>query len=104
MTLKFSRGAEDEAASAVAWYNNQRDDLGFEFLDALQAFLEMIESGPRRYPRVDHINPGREVRHAIMRRFPDRVVFEIKSDQSLLVLAVAHTRRHPDYWQQRSNE
>ena len=104
MTLQFSQGAEEKAAAAVRWYNDQRDDLGDEFLDALQQMLAAIESTPRLYSKISGVNAHRELRHAVMRRFPYRIVFEVKCDLSLVVLAVAHVRRHPDYWHQRTDE
>lgn len=104
MTLKVSQGAEDDAAAAVAWYNDQRDELGFEFLDAFQRLLESIEVAPHRFSPVEGANRQRQLRQALMKRFPYRVIYEIQSDRSALVLAVAHVRRHPDYWRHRPSE
>lgn len=104
MKLRLSQSAEKDAANAVAWYNEQRDELGDEFLDELERLFEFIESGPRRYPIIGGTSPNRELRHAPMRRFPYRVVYEVKSRDSLLVLAVVHARRHPDHWKKRGND
>ncbi len=104
MTLRFSHAAENDAADAVAWYNDQRGQLGYEFLDALHHLLETIEVAPQRFPAVDETNLSRKLRHALMRRFPYRVIYEIQSEESLLVLAVAHVRRHPNFWRNRSKD
>jgi toxin ParE1/3/4 len=101
MTLRLSLGAEADAADAIAWYNDQRDGLGVKFYEALERLLETIEAAPQRFPKVEGRNRRRTVKQALMRRFPYRVIFEVKDDQSLLVLAVAHTSRRPNYWRNR---
>ena len=101
MTLQFSLAAEIEAAAAVDWYEAQREGLGEEFREALARLLENIESAPLRFPKVAGRNRQRHIRQGILRRFPYRVIFEIQDDQDCLVLAVAHTSRHPDYWKRR---
>ena len=104
MTLRISRGAEEDLAGAIGWYDEQRDGLGYEFHDAVYDLLETIEASPRRFPLIQGRNADHEIRHAQLGRFPYRLVFQIKSDQSMVVLAVAHTRRHPDYWHRRNEE
>lgn len=104
MTLKISRGAEEDAANAVSWYDEQREGLGTEFLNTLQPLFQRIEATPFQFPRVVGKNDRRHLRHGLLRRFPYRVVFEVKDDGTLLVLAVAHTSRHPDYWRNRPTE
>ena len=100
--LVISRAAEREAAEATDWYNARRSDLGFEFLEELQSQLAAIESDPERFARIQPTMAGREVRQARLTRFPYLVVFERKTDQTWVVLAVAHTSRRPGYWQYRS--
>lgn len=101
MTLQISWGAEQDGEEAVSWYDAQREGLGAEFLDELQHQLEIIESAPLRFPKLPRANDHRQIRQAILRRFPYRVIFETKEDLTLLVLAVAHTSRHADYWRGR---
>jgi hypothetical protein len=104
MTLHLGQGAEIEAADAVDWYNQQRDGLGLSFLEALERLLETIETAPKRFAKVDGTNPSRELPHALMRKFPYRIVFEVKSTGDLMVLAIAHARRHPNYWKGRLSD
>jgi toxin ParE1/3/4 len=101
MTLEISWGAEQDSSEAVSWYDEQREGLGAEFLDVLGRLLQRIEATPFQFPKIAGENEQRHLRHGVLRRFPYRVVFEVKDDHSLLVLAVAHTSRDPDYWRNR---
>ena len=88
--------AELDALEAASWYEGERADLGTEFLDELRTTFSRIEEGPQRFPVV-----FREVRRAILHRFPFGVFFIIESD-SVIVLAITHLRRHPSAWQKRA--
>ena len=87
--------AELDALDAGAWYEGERTGLGTEFLAELRATFSRIEEGPQRFPVVI-----REVRRAILRRFPFGVFFIIESDGAI-VLAITHLRRQPSVWQRR---
>ena len=88
--------AELDALEAASWYESERADLGTGFLDELRTTFSRIEEGPQRFPVV-----FREVRRAILHRFPFGVFFIIESD-SAVVLAITHLRRHPSAWQKRA--
>jgi plasmid stabilization system protein ParE len=101
MTLEFWRGATEDVASAVRWYDSQRPGLGGEFLDLLEHLFESIEAAPESFARDASAMDGRHLRQGLLRRFPYKVVFEIKPSGLVIVLAVAHTSRHPDFWKER---
>jgi len=96
MHLSLSPNAEKDIDSAAYWYHSQRKGLGAEFLSAVERLLTKIHAQPLLYPAFQH-SSNRNLRCAIVRRFPYRIVFEIKKQQ-IIVLAVAHTSRKPDYW------
>jgi hypothetical protein len=99
--VRIVQEAETEAAEAAEWYEERRQGLGIDFLDAFSRALEAIEQHPRRYLRISVRPTHREVRRILLKRFPYKVIFEIRSDE-VLVLAVAHVRRHPTYWRRRN--
>ncbi len=88
--------AELDALDAGAWYEGERAGLGTEFLTELRATFSRIEDGPHRFPVV-----SREVRRAILRRFPFGVFFIVEAE-SAIALAITHLRRHPSVWQRRA--
>jgi plasmid stabilization system protein ParE len=100
MRLSFSAGASHDLSEAWAWYNRQQPGLGAEFLSAVEPLLESIENRPLQFPKLE-TESARHLRYALVRRFPYRIIFEVGSDETLVVLAVAHTSRRPDYWSDR---
>lgn len=88
--------AELDALDAGAWYEDERAGLGAEFLTELRDTFARIEHGPHRFPVV-----FREVRRAILRRFPFGVFFVVDAE-TVIVLAVPHLRRNPTAWQNRA--
>ena len=90
--------AADEFVAATDWYNDQRADLGDEFLADAQAAARAL---PRRLVhRVldDHRHLG--VHLAPLAGWPYRLIYVIK-DSSYHVIALAHERRVPGYWSHR---
>ena len=103
MNVRLLAEAEVEAQDAARWYEARRTGLGEDFLQALSRGLEAIESHPTRYSRVANVLPDRDVRRILLKRFPYKIVFEIRPSETL-VIAVAHTHRHPTYWKHRGED
>jgi toxin ParE1/3/4 len=101
VNVRMRREAEAEAREAASWYDDQRFGLGTDFLDALTRALEAIESHPLCHARVAGLPAEREVRRALLDRFPYKVVYEMRGEEAV-VLAVAHNRRRPNYWEERN--
>ena len=103
MTLPFrtEREASAELGEAAAWYEQRRDGLGIEFLQAIHNALEFIA----RFPQAGTVVPGVPVdllvRRVPVRRFPFHVIYLEMSD-AIRVLAFAHDRRSPGYWHSRT--
>ncbi len=87
--------AELDALEAATWYEGERVGLGAQFLGELRATFLRIDEGPLRFPAV-----FREVRRAILHRFPFGVFFVVDAERAV-VLAITHLRRHPNTWQTR---
>jgi len=94
--IRLRDEAERDATLAASWYEEQRVGLGQEFLDELLATLEAISEHPHAYP-VLH----RDVRRALMRRFPFGVFFQTTASD-IVVVAVFHGSRHPRGWRRRA--
>ena len=80
---------------AAAYYEAQQTDLGKRFLAAIQDATNSILINPRLYPVV-----GLDVRRCLTKVFPFGVLFRIEPDE-IVIIAVMHLARHPDYWKQR---
>jgi toxin ParE1/3/4 len=87
----------DEAAH---WYEERQGGLGQQFLDALAHALELIEQHPQSFSLIQTKDAARQVRRYVLPRFPFLLFYEVRADETI-VLAVAHARRRPNYWQNR---
>jgi toxin ParE1/3/4 len=100
MKIRLLVEAEAEAEAAALWYENRKEGLGFDFLDALAHGLESVEQHPQSFARTESLQGTREVRRYLLARFPFAIVYEVRADE-ILVLAIAHARRRPGYWKRR---
>ena len=94
--VRLRREAEQDLADAAAWYEEQRQGLGHEFLDEVQTTLATIAETPLMYPNVH-----RNTRRAVIHRFPFGIYFLVEST-AIVVVAIMHGSRNPHQWKNRS--
>ena len=87
--------AESDIGDAYAWYEKQREGLGFDFLLCVEETIDRIRETPEAYPRVH-----KQARRALIRRFPYGVFYIVETDK-VVVVAVYHGRRDPKGWRAR---
>ena len=87
--------AQDELDEALAWLDDQSLWSGGRMLTAYDATIGLIASRPESFRKV-HL----DCRRLNMSEFPFYIIFRVRGD-SIFVLAVAHNKRHPDYWKHR---
>ncbi|OGH59238.1 MAG: hypothetical protein A3G34_02860 [Candidatus Lindowbacteria bacterium RIFCSPLOWO2_12_FULL_62_27] len=94
--VKFHPDAAAEMiAAAAAYYEAQQEGLGHRFLASVQDTINRVLLNPRIYPVVDI-----DVRRCLTKTFPFGILFRDKPRQ-VIVMAVMHLRRDPDYWKTR---
>ncbi len=95
MKIQLLEIARQELDDAVAYYNADVAGLGDAFLLEILAAIDRI----RRFP--DAWRPLSEnTRRCRLRRFPYALVYQHESE-GILVVAVAHLHRKPQYWHER---
>ena len=99
--VRFENEAALEYRSAARWYDERRSGLGLEFLDAVDATLDRVIRLPRAGAMVRGVPADLPVRQAPIKRFPYRVIYLEMDEGMIRVLAVAHDRRRPGYWEAR---
>jgi hypothetical protein len=92
MKVRFLQVAKVELDETVNYYNQERSDLGYEFLWEVFFAINRIE----QFPQAWAVFHG-DARRCLIRRFPYGIVY-IHEDDLLVILAVAHLHREPDYW------
>ncbi len=92
MRVVFTRMAAQELEDAVHFYDLEYLGLGRRFKEEVRkAALRVAE-----YPRAWSLERG-EVRKCLLHKFPYKLMYSVEEDH-ILVIAVAHQHRKPDYW------
>jgi len=94
--LVFRPEVQEELSEAHSWYENQKPGLGDEFLEFVNETVNLICQMPESYAVT-----YRDIRRAIVRRFPYAVYYRIVSSR-VIVTAIFHGRRDPKSWQTRT--
>jgi len=95
--LEVLAEAEDEIEQARIYYNAQSPGLGGRFLADVNERLKAIDQSPLRFSKVETLSGDHTYRRARLRVFHYAVIFEI-IDSTIVVVAVTHTSRKPNYW------
>lgn len=94
--IEFHPLAELEIAEAAAFYDARSEALGDHFIALIHAAIEQV----RKFPNAAVLIEERVRRKVLTEPFPFSVLYAF-TDTVLFVVAVAHHRRHPDYWKDR---
>jgi plasmid stabilization system protein ParE len=87
--------AESDIFTSRDWYARQREQLGDDFVQAIDELLAQIQSRPELFAVI-----FRTVRRAKTRRFPYIVYFRLWDDRTEVV-AVLHASRDQRIWKRR---
>ena len=85
----FDDAALIEMQDAYYYYEEQQQGLGERFKSELEKTIEYLRNNPKHFKKIK-----REIRQALIHRFPYLIVYEI-FDATILVYAVFHTSRNP---------
>lgn len=95
MRVVFSKIAKQELDDATHYYEIELLGLGKRFREeARKAAIRIAE-----YPEAWSVERG-EVRKCLLHKFPYKLLYSIEEDH-ILIIAVAHQHRKPDYWIER---
>lgn len=95
--------ARDELRDAANWYESEPPGLGEDFYDAIDETLRHIVDWPHSAPVFPGWTDTPVVRSMPVQLFPYRVLYYV-TDTSAVILAYAHYRRAPGYWQDRLDQ
>jgi plasmid stabilization system protein ParE len=94
--LVVHENADEELSAAAVFYEARETDLGKKFLEELSQVFQRIAEHPLSWSILFD-----DYRRCLMDRFPYGVVYRIEG-QRILVFAIAHVRRRPGYWKDRT--
>jgi toxin ParE1/3/4 len=101
MKLVLHPDADAEIAEAIEYYLLRDAKIASNFYRAYLQTRQLICENPHRYPVV---RPP-DIRKHSLPQFPYHLIYRVattEGTQSLQILAIAHHRRRPYYWQQRT--
>jgi plasmid stabilization system protein ParE len=90
--LTFLIPAENEMLEAASYYESKANNLGRSYISEVERSKNIIAQTPELYPIKKY-----DIRHCIVRRFPYAILYKNDPDE-IIVIAVMHLRRKPDYW------
>lgn len=96
--MKYAFHPEAEAeflCDAIKYYEGCETGLGYDFAIEIHSAIENILSLPNAWTLLED-----DIRRCQVRRFPYGTIYSQDGDV-VLVLAVMHLYRAPDYWKNR---
>lgn len=96
--IRFHKQASLEMEVSIRFYETQKRGLGLRFMMAVEAASERIKEHPGAgTPLKSKDGP---LRRYLLGDFPFGIIYEAEK-QDVLVWAVMHLSRKPDYWAKR---
>jgi plasmid stabilization system protein ParE len=92
MRVIFTSIARQELEDAVRYYELEYSGLGRRFKEEVKKAALRVAN----YPNAWSIERG-DVRKCLLHKFPYKLMYSVEEDH-ILVIAVAHQHRKPDYW------
>jgi hypothetical protein len=90
--VRFLTLAQQEIDDAFVWFNEKDEGKGVEFLDELDRVVRLTKAYPFASTEIEP-----EIRRCLFARFPYSLIYGIEDD-TIVVVAVAQSRRSPRYW------
>jgi plasmid stabilization system protein ParE len=87
--LSYTSRAKDDVELAFVWYERQRKGLGYDFLDCVEASVQLILANPKMYQVYHSCFHG-----CVLRRFPFSIFYTIE-DKEIVIHSVFDSRQNP---------
>lgn len=95
MRYEFHPEALEEYERAALYYAEREPGLGLRFIEAVEGCIRRILEAPTRWQLIEE-----DIRRCFTRVFPYGVLYTVEPD-CILIVAVMHCSREPDYWKLR---
>lgn len=95
MKFEFHPEALEEYKNAARYYEGCQSGLGHRFIASVEQAILHITEKPAQWKILEQ-----DVRRYLTRVFPYAVLYTIEPDY-ILIIAVMHCHREPDYWKKR---
>jgi toxin ParE1/3/4 len=96
MRVNYHRLAREELYRAVDWYDARQVGLGDDLYADVEAALAVMRTFPDAQPSINA-----RLRKIALSTFPYNLIYMRSGSDVLTIVAVAHMKRRPGYWQRR---
>ncbi|MDI6793871.1 MAG: type II toxin-antitoxin system RelE/ParE family toxin [bacterium] len=93
--LIYDPQAKVEIREAAEYYEDCRENLGQDFLRAVEVATHSISLNPLRWRKISG-----QFRLCLVERFPYGVIYSVEKGK-IFIAAVMHLKRKPGYWKKR---
>lgn len=92
--IVLRKDAQLDLDEIFVWYEEQKEGLGFEFIDNFEKVLNKIAFNPYYASFILE-----DARGASLRRFPYEVIYRVdKTHREVSIIAVIHQHRNPEWF------
>lgn len=95
MTVEFIEPARLELLDAIEYYNYISPNFGEKLFDEITDTLKLIVRFPDIWSKC-----SKRTRKATLKKFPYNLIY-YSDNEKVVVIAVAHQHRKPNYWMDR---
>jgi plasmid stabilization system protein ParE len=96
LPIDYLPGARRDFDESFDWYADRSTQAAVRFAAAMEAALARVSSDPTQFASRDGVH-----RECPVKKFPFRIVYRL-DDHRVLVVAVVHAKRRPEYWHKRA--
>ncbi len=94
--VRLHADAEQELREAYLWYLERSETVAEAFVSEVDHAIEVVAEHPNRWLRLSS-----SIRLYVFPRFPFTLVYRVSSN-GIEVIAFAHQKKRPRYWQYRN--
>jgi len=95
VNYSFHPQAQLEFEQAIEYYESCQEGLGYDFAIQVYDTIQNIVDFPDTWPELQS-----GIRRCLARHFPYGIIYSIEP-AGILILAIMHLHRSPDYWKSR---
>jgi plasmid stabilization system protein ParE len=90
--IEFLPEADEEFREAARYYESEAAGVGLSFIAAVHKTIEEIVE----FPLATQVQRA-DIRKKVMRHFAYNIFYAVEVD-TIVIAAVAHQRKRPNYW------
>jgi len=96
MNFYFHPAALQEYSEATRYYAKISPSLAANFISMIEKGINQILLHPKAWQPIEE-----DIRRHLVKRFPFGIYYTIEDEKFIIIQAIMHLSRKPDYWKSR---